>query len=507
MENCELKFNFVVRRYFSVSSGSGSGTDQWSKIDWRKAEQDVARKQTKILEEFRNGNKDGALHLQKELIQLFAARACAVRQVTRNRGKNTPGVDGDLWKADYEKWKAIGNLIVSPAEYKASPVRRIWISKDGNPLKEDNSNGRPLGIPTMYDRAYQALWKMALDPIAEELADHRSFGFRKGRSTHNAIVETVEALKIVGGLIRRKWILEGDIAKCFDRISHAWILENIPMDKSVLGQFLEAGHLEYRDVWVEAFEGVPQGGIISPTISNMVLDGMQKVCDKLTASNPKAVGEGIVIRYADDFVVVTDSEASANAFIEPITEFLKIRGLALSETKTSVTSIYKGFDFLGVNMKALVRKNASTGVPFVSRINIEPTLKANRRLKAAITESFADQNATAADIIIKINPILRGWGVYYAPIVSIKKPIVDMDTFAWQAAFNWLVRKYSRVGRKEIYRTYMMPLEKGSTTYMLFAQIEDKVIVMHKMMMSGAVIKRAKALPEKGKNIYDINSK
>ena len=191
--------------------------------------------------------------LQYLLTHSFYAKALAVKRVVTNDGRKTPGVDGVLWNTPAKKMKAV--LSLTDKGYRARPLRRVYIEK------KDKKKKRPLGIPTMYDRAMQALYALALEPVAETTADGKSFGFRKGRCAQDACEYLFNALSRKH--ISPKWVLEGDIKGCFDHISHDWLLANIPMDKNILKQFLKAGFIYQRELFPTE-EGTPQGGIISP---------------------------------------------------------------------------------------------------------------------------------------------------------------------------------------------------------------------------------------------------
>jgi len=239
--------------------------DQWDNIDWKQVEERVNRLQARIAKAV----KDGIWHLVKRLRYLltnsFFAKLLAVRKVTQTRGRRTAGIDGETWSSSQSKMKAA--LSLTDKKYAAKPLKRVFIEKPGKKKK------RPLGIPTMYDRAMQSLYAMALEPIAEIKGDRTSFGFRKFRSTHDACEY---AFLYLSKKISSVWILEGDIKGCFDNISHQWLLDNIPMDKSILIQFLKAGYIFDRQLFpTEA--GTPQGGIISPILANMALDGIESL--------------------------------------------------------------------------------------------------------------------------------------------------------------------------------------------------------------------------------------
>lgn len=237
---------------------------EWSSIDWAKANQVVNRIQIRIAKAAAVDNWNLIKRLQYLLTNSFYAKAIAVKRITCNTGKRTAGVDGILWISNASKMKAAKEL--GKKGYRPLPLKRIYIDKTGKTEK------RPLSIPTMKDRVMQALYLLALEPIAETTGDRTSFGFRKYRSAHDAM-EYI--FKLLSKRNSPQWIIEGDIKGCFDNISHQHLLDNIPMDKSILNRFISAGHIYKNKLFPNNTHGTPQGGIISPTLANMTLDGME----------------------------------------------------------------------------------------------------------------------------------------------------------------------------------------------------------------------------------------
>jgi len=237
---------------------------QWNSINWDKVSSDVNRLQTRIAKATQEEKWNLAKRLSYLLTHSYSAKLLAVRTVTQNKGKRTPGVDGVLWTSASDKMRAV--LSLTDHQYHAQPLRRIYIPKPGKATK------RPISIPTMYDRAMQALYALALQPIAETTADARSFGFRLYRCAQDASRYAYMCLR---GKSSNCWILEGDIKGCFDNIAHEWLREHVPMDRFVLNQFLRAGYI-YEEVLYPTDRGTPQGGIISPILANMTLDGMER---------------------------------------------------------------------------------------------------------------------------------------------------------------------------------------------------------------------------------------
>jgi RNA-directed DNA polymerase len=353
--------------------------NQWSNINWAKVQKYVNRLQVRITKAVKVEKWNLVKRLQYLLTHSHYAKLLATRNPTQNKGKRTAGIDGEIWSSPEAKIKAA--LSLTDRKYKAKPLRRIYIEKYGSKKK------RPLGIPTMHDRAMQSLYALALEPIAEATGDQRSFGFRKFRSTHDACKEAFQYLCREDTPV---WILEGDIKGCFDNINHQWLIKNIPMDKSILKQFLKAGYLYNRQLFpTEA--GTPQGGIISPILANMALDGIEKTLAEKYPKNKRDRINGYLVekykvnfvRYADDFIVTAKTEEIAREVKELIKDFLKDRGLEISDEKTLITHIDIGFDFLGWNFrkykgKLLVKPSKKSILKFTE--NISNTIKVGKSL-------------------------------------------------------------------------------------------------------------------------------
>jgi RNA-directed DNA polymerase len=320
----------------------------WHAIPWRKVYREVRRLQARIVQAVQAGRWGKVKALQRLLARSFSARALAVRRVTEATGRRTPGVDGETWDTPASRAAAI--LRLRQRGYRPKPLRRIYIPKKKNKL-------RPLGIPAMIDRAQQALHLLTLDPVAETTADPNSYGFRKERSPADAIAQCFITL---AKRHAPEWILEGDIKACFDTISHAWLERHIPMDRTILHQWLKAGYLE-RHTFHPTTAGTPQGGPISPVLANLTLDGLERL---LTERYPKLTRAGKrakvnFVRFADDFIVTSSSKERLEHEVKPlIMAFLAKRGLELSAEKTHITHINDGFDFLGQNRTQVLRQTA-----------------------------------------------------------------------------------------------------------------------------------------------------
>lgn len=410
-----------------MSGASPTRRTAWNQIDWSKAEKQVRRLQMRIAKAIQQGKRGKAKALQWILSHSFYAKLLAVKRVTKNTGAKTPGIDGVIWTTPGQKYQAATSL--HRRGYQAQPLRRIYIPKK-------NGKQRPLGIPTMADRAMQALYLLALEPIAEITADKHSYGFRPARSTADAIGQCFLSLC---RKTSAQWVLEGDIKACFDQIDHRWLIEHIPTDKTILQQWLAVGYIE-KGTFYDTEAGTPQGGIASPTMANMALDGLEQIVKQTTCPTDKIN----VIRYADDFVVTGRSRAILEQQVKPaIVDFLSQRGLSLSEEKTHITHIDSGFDFLGFNLRK-----------YNGKLLIKPA-KSNVKAFLAEMRAIIKSNPTIkTDSLIRLlNPKLRGWANYYRHVVS-KAVFAKVDTAIFEALYRWAKRRHPHKGGKWLYGNY-----------------------------------------------------
>jgi RNA-directed DNA polymerase len=406
----------------------GATTDTpiaWHQINWRQVERTVRRLQTRIAQATQAGKWGKVKALQHLLTHSLSGKALAVRRVTENTGKRTPGVDGQTWKTPEQKAEAIQTL--HQRGYQPQPLRRIYIPKS-------NGGQRPLSIPTMRDRAMQALYLLALEPVAETTADPNSYGFRRGRCTADAIEACFIALCRND---RAQWILEGDIRSCFDQISHEWLLTHIPMDKAMLAKWLKAGYLENRRLFPTE-QGTPQGEICSPVIANMALDGLERL---LAARFPKKGAASKrtkvnLIRYADDFCITGATKELLEQEVKPLVEqFLSKRGLQLSLEKTVITHIEHGFDFLGQTVRKYQKGKEAKFFITPSKKNVKAFLA---KIRKHIKKS---QYLTAGELIAELNPQIRGWALYHRHAVS-KDIFHAVDHEIFKALWAWAQRRH-----------------------------------------------------------------
>jgi RNA-directed DNA polymerase len=416
-----------------AGAASGDLTD-WHAIDWRKVNAVVRRLQARIVKAVQAGRWGKVKALQHLLTHSFSGKALAVRRVTENSGKRTSGVDGFLWDTPPAKAKAV--LALKRRGYQPSPLRRVYIAKS-------NGKKRPLGIPTMADRAMQALQLLALGPIAETTGDQHSYGFRKGRSTADALEHCFIALAKERS---PSWILEGDIKSCFDRISHKWLLANVPMDKVILRKWLAAGFVD-RTVFFPTEMGTPQGGIASPVLANFALDGLQGALRSAFRRRKRGAEPNPMVnlvRYADDFIITGSSKELLEEKVRPLVEaFLAERDLELSPEKTTITHIEAGFDFLGQT----VRK-------YRGKLLITPSKKSVKSFLAKIREIIkANKQTKAGDLIAYLNPVIRGWANYHRHVVS-SKTFSKIDAEIFKSLWRWARRRHLRKGAKWVRSKY-----------------------------------------------------
>ncbi len=428
------------------SIGASSSSSIWESIDWTTMEKHVRRLRMRIAKAARERCWGKVKSLQWLLTHSFSAKLLAVKRVVQNRGRRTAGVDGKTWTTSKQKLGAVRSL--ERRGYRPQPLRRIYIPKR-------NGKKRPLGIPTMGDRAMQALFLLALEPVAETTGDGNSYGFRPRRSAADAIEQCFNLL------CRRnsaQWILEGDIKSCFDRISHSWLMANIPMDKTVLSKWLAAGYME-KGSFYPTEAGTPQGGIASPVLANMALDGLEEAVGMTVARNQKVH----VVRYADDFIITgVSKEVLEDKVMPAVVAFLRTRGLEFSGEKTRITHIRDGFDFLGFN----IRKYAN------GKLLTKPSGSSVKTFLGGIRE-FIKSNKTAPTetVIRQLNAKIRGWANYHRHAIA-KKTFGYVDYHIFLALWSWAKRRHPNKGARWIRRHYFR--SKGLRNWVFTASTHDK---------------------------------
>jgi RNA-directed DNA polymerase len=468
-----------------VASAPSGGVMNWHDLDWATIQQAVRKTQLKIAQATQEGNWRRVKRLQRMLTYSFYGRCLAVRRVTENRGRKTPGVDGETWGSPQAKLRAVGSLSKQRG-YRPKPLRRVWIPKPGK-LEE-----RPLGIPTMLDRAMQALHLQALEPVIESTSDPKSYGFRPDRSTADAMVELFHLLSPQTAPV---WILEGDIKGFFDNINHEWLCLNVSMDTKVLRKWLKAGVIDRRQLMATE-AGTPQGGIISPCLANATLNGLETQLKRHLAKKlgiKKAEKTKVqCVRYADDFVILAASKELLEEEVKPwVEQFLSVRGVELSREKTRITHIHQGFDFLGWSFRKYVPKSPRRK----AKLLIKPSKKNASALYRKVREIIKSSGALTQEALIgQLNPVLKGWAQYHSPVVA-KQTFSRLDHLIFWRIWRWAKRRHPRKSADWIRNKYFRSIGgqswvfaypykngKGEKQYRRLYLLAGTAIVRHKRL-------------------------
>ena len=468
-----------------VASAPSGGVMNWHDLDWATIQQAVRKTQLKIAQATQEGNWRRVKRLQRMLTYSFYGRCLAVRRVTENRGRKTPGVDGETWGSPQAKLRAVGGLSKQRG-YRPKPLRRVWIPKPGKHER------RPLGIPTMLDRAMQALHLQALEPVIESTSDPKSYGFRPDRSTADAMVELFHLL---APEVAPVWVLEGDIKGFFDNINHEWLCRNVPMDTKVLRKWLKAGVIDRRQLMATE-AGTPQGGIISPCLANATLNGLETQLKRHLAKKlgiKKAEKTKVqCVRYADDFVILAASKELLEEEVKPwVEQFLSVRGVELSREKTHITHIHQGFDFLGWNFRKYVPKSPRRK----AKLLIKPSKKNASAFYRKVREIIKGSGAMTQEALIgQLNPVLKGWAQYHSPVVA-KQTFSRLDHLIFWRIWRWAKRRHPRKSADWIRNKYFRSIGgqnwvfaypykngKGEKQYRRLYLLAGTAIVRHKRL-------------------------
>ncbi|MDB9314456.1 group II intron reverse transcriptase/maturase [Spirulina sp. CS-785/01] len=453
----------------SIAS-SKTTNNEWENLPWGKIQRKVFKLQKAIYQAASRGNKAKARRLQRLLNKSYYARLLAVRKVTQdNQGKRTAGIDGVKSVKPKERFH-LAEKLRKPS--KAKSLRRVWIPKPGKDEK------RPLGIPTIYDRALQALVKLGLEPYWEALFEAESYGFRPGRSAHDAIDAIYKKCHK-----RKQFVLDADIAKCFDQINHDYLMSKLDCPsvyKRSIKQWLKAGVMD-NGVFEATEAGTPQGGVISPLLANIALHGMiESVVNsfprtKVIDGKREQTYRPKIIRYADDFVVLANTPEVVLEARQLIEEWLKSAGLQLKPEKTRLCNTLSewneekpGFDFLGFNIRhypVSIHKGVNTGrgtKPY--QLYIKPSKKAVQNHYNACKEVIKRlKTAPQAALISKINPIIRGWSRYFSTVVS-KEIFSKIDHMIWVALRAWTVSRCGKASYEKL-GNYFSTGKHGNWTF------------------------------------------
>ena len=369
-----------------------SYSDDWEFTDWKKLQKVLFRLQRRIFKAVREGDKAKARRLQKLTLSSYAARMLAIRQVSQlNVGKKTAGIDGVKSLSFKKRFDLEANLKENYKTWQHQGLREI-------PIPKKDGSKRLLKVPTIADRAWQCLLKYALEPAHEATFHARSYGFRPGRGTHDAQKILQQNLRSNRNGIDKR-VLELDIEKCFDRISHKAILDRVIAPKFIIGglyKCLKSGvNPKFPD------QGTPQGGVVSPLLANIALNGIEKI-GEYRGTDYKTVSK--CVRYADDMIYILKPEDSAEELLEKIEEFLAERGMNVSQRKTRVTASIDGFDFLG--WRFYVQKNNQKFRSIPSEDNF-------KAFKQKVKHIVNNSNYGAETKVTKLAPVVRGWRNYH----------------------------------------------------------------------------------------------
>lgn len=403
---------------------------EWTTVNWRQANRQVRNLRQRIFRASQAGDLKKVRSLQKLMLRSYSNKLVSVRRVTQtNKGKNTPGVDKVVVKTPEARGKLVDLLTTyEPWKQKPAPARRVYIPKA-------NGKRRPLGIPTVIDRAMQAVVKNALEPAWEAKFEGISYGFRPGRGCHDAIGKIY---LLARPNKTKKWVVDADIKGAFDNIAHETILDAIVgfPARELIKQWLKAGYVEHG-AYYDTETGTPQGGVISPLLANIALHGMEKALRVTYDNRGQIRSKSAVVRYADDFVVFCETKEDAEKSVEILKEWLNERGLTLSEEKTKIVHLTEGFDFLGFNIKHYEAPQTSNSG---YKLLIKPSRKSVQRTVDDLREHWLSlRGHNVIEAIQLLNPVIRGKANYYR---------IGVATEIFAKLDNWMhSRTYRHVKR------------------------------------------------------------
>jgi RNA-directed DNA polymerase len=412
------------------------GPTDWNSINWRRTNRQVRNLRQRIFRAAAAGDLKRVRSLQKLMLRSRANTLASVRRVTQiNTGKRTAGVDKVLVKTPAARGKLVDDLSTYQP-WNARPARRIYIPKANGKL-------RPLGIPVVRDRCFQAIVKNALEPEWEARFETTSYGFRPGRSAHDAIAKI---FNICRPTTRKKWVVDADIKGCFDNIDHEFLLRAVGFfpGRELIRQWLKAGYMENGSLH-ETPAGTPQGGVVSPLLANIALHGLETILGVRYRKNgwmgnsPRAV-----VRYADDFAVFCETKEDAEACIPVLEAWLKDRGLTLAPEKTRITHVSEGFDFLGFNVRQYKVTTTRTGWKLL--------IKPSKRSVAALLEKLRREwrrlrGQNVPMVLRNLNPIIRGWANYFRIGVS-SELFGKLDSWMFRKAWAFVSFLHPKKGAK-----------------------------------------------------------
>jgi RNA-directed DNA polymerase len=432
------------------------GQTDWNAVDWRRAERNVRNLRQRIFRASREGDHRKVRSLQKLMLRSRSNTLTSVRRVTQlNAGKNTPGVDKLVVKTPAARGKLVDEILAHQT-WRVAPVRRVYIPKA-------NGKQRPLGIPTIIDRAAQNIVKNALEPEWEAQFEACSYGFRPGRGCHDAIAQIFNVANVKN---KRRWVLDADIQGAFDNIGHGKLLDAIATfpARELVKQWLKAGYME-NGTWRATESGTPQGGVISPLLANIAFHGMETALGILPNRQSRKSARRSLVRYADDFVVFCETKEDAEAARQDIETWLAPRGLKLSEEKTRIVHLSEGFDFLGFNVRHYPTPTTSRSG---WKLLITPSKNAVAKFRERLRNEWHElQGHNVRRVLAKLNPILRGWANYYRTVVS-KATFNELDTWLFTRTVRYVRFSHPNKPWKWCKARYWGPYKPGSNNQWVF---------------------------------------
>lgn len=408
---------------------------EWHDVNWQNAHDSVRNLRWRIFKATQSEDWRKVRNLQKLMLRSYSNALLSVRKATQeNKGRKTAGVDRVLIKTPHSRGKMVDDLM-NNQDWKPKPARRVYIPKS-------NGKQRPLGIPTIRDRCLQAIVKNALEPCWEAQFEGTSYGFRPGRSTHDAIGKIYSVMRPNK---KKKWVVDADIHGCFDNINHEHLLAvigNFP-GRRMIREWLKAGYVD-NNVFHAQKSGTPQGGIISPLLANIALHGMEKALGVKYNCNGEIRGKRAIVRYADDFVILCETKEDAEQARCEIDDWLNQKGLNLSLEKTNIFHVTEGFDFLGFNIRHYKVNNTKTGY----KLLIKPSNNTLKKTRNDIRKIFLNHSGKSIGSLIgKINPVIRGKANYLNKTVS-SKAFSNLDDYLFKRQARFANRTHPNKNKK-----------------------------------------------------------